>query len=324
MPRLRRAATALVPMLLIAALAACGGTKYGYGDTTVSGFDGVKVTGAVGKKPTLDFKDAIAYPSSTSVKKLVAGKGPALSKDGKGVMADIYVGDGSTKKDTWAYASAQPEAISASTGPIFSKLLDGARVGDRVAAITTSVNVFGSNGAPQFDIGNHDAILVVMDILADATPKNVPASQLPKLKQSGGEPSGFDFSGVAKPDPHGRLLRSVLKQGKGKTVTSDMTVTANYLGETYGATKPFDESYSKKPVPFPLTQVVPGWTNGLEGLKVGSRVLLQIPPVLGYGSKAQPARDKAHAGIPANSTLYFVIDIISAKKTPSSSASGGQ
>jgi peptidylprolyl isomerase len=52
--------------------------------------------------------------------------------------------------------------------------------------------------------------------------------------------------------------------------------------------------------------VVPGWTYGLTGLKVGTRVLLQIPPALGYGAQAQE-------GIPAESTLYFVVDIVSAK-----------
>ena len=68
----------------------------------------------------------------------------------------------------------------------------------------------------------------------------------------------------------------------------------------------FDESFSKKPVPFQLSQVVPGWTYGLEGVKVGSRVLLQIPPELGYGEAEQGA-------IPANSTLYFVVDVVKAQ-----------
>jgi len=85
-----------------------------------------------------------------------------------------------------------------------------------------------------------------------------------------------------------------------------MTVTANYLGQVYDGDKPFDESYSQKPVPFALSQVVQGWTYGLSGLKVGTRVLLQIPPDLGYGGQEQE-------NIPANSTLYFIVDIISAK-----------
>ena len=60
------------------------------------------------------------------------------------------------------------------------------------------------------------------------------------------------------------------------------------------------------PAEFALTEVVQGWTYGLDGLNVGSRVVLQIPPDLGYGAQEQP-------GIPANSTLYFVVDIVSAK-----------
>jgi FKBP-type peptidyl-prolyl cis-trans isomerase len=49
--------------------------------------------------------------------------------------------------------------------------------------------------------------------------------------------------------------------------------------------------------------VVKGWTQGLSGQSVGSQVLLIIPPDLGYGSTAQEK-------IPANSTLYFVVDIL--------------
>ena len=102
------------------------------------------------------------------------------------------------------------------------------------------------------------------------------------------------------------LLRSVIKQGKGKAVTEESTLTVNYLGSTYDAKKPFDESYSGKPATFSLQQVVKGWTYGLSGLHVGDCVLLQIPPDLGYGAQEQP-------NIPASSTLYFVVDIISAK-----------
>jgi peptidylprolyl isomerase len=111
---------------------------------------------------------------------------------------------------------------------------------------------------------------------------------------------------LPKPKPSDDLRRTVLKKGDGETVTSDMTITADYLGQVYQAKKPFDESFSGQPAEFALNQVVEGWTIGLSGLKVGSRVLLAIPPDLGYGAQEQP-------NIPANSTLYFVVDIVSAK-----------
>jgi peptidylprolyl isomerase len=128
---------------------------------------------------------------------------------------------------------------------------------------------------------------------------------MPGIIEKGGKVTGLDFRGLPKPDPQGDLERTVVTEGDGDTVTTDMTVKVNYLGSVYRGKKPFDESYSKQPVEFPLSNVVPGWTYGLEGVKVGSRVLLSIPPELGYG-------DQAQSGIPANSTPYFVVDVISA------------
>jgi peptidylprolyl isomerase len=146
----------------------------------------------------------------------------------------------------------------------------------------------------------------------------VDRSKLPKLTPTPGKPnvpSGMDFTGLPKPEQNAEFLRATLKEGTGTTVTSDMTVKVNYLGMVYGAKKPFDESYTKKPAEFGLDSVVKGWTYGLTGVKVGSRVLLQIPPLLGYGAQEQ-------ANIPANSTLYFVVDVLSATKpAPSASAS---
>jgi len=322
--RLRRALAALVPVLLIPALVACGGTKAGYGDKTVSGFGGVSISGDFGKEPKLDWKADIAYPSSTKVKTLIKGSGPAV-QSGKSVYANFYVGNATTTQSTWNYTSLTESPsgmeMDASMGDAYKALLNGAHIGDRRMAIARAVDVVGADGNPTYDIGNHDTLVLVADILKagpDATPHDVPQSQLPKLKfDKSNKPVGFDFAGIKKPATNGKLLRAVIKQGKGTTVTSDMTLTVNYLGMTYRGKKPFDESYSKKPAQLALDSVVKGWAGGLTGLKVGSRVLLQIPPSLGYG-------DKAQSGIPANSTLFFVVDIVKAEATPASSGATGQ
>lgn len=86
-------------------------------------------------------------------------------------------------------------------------------------------------------------------------------------------------------------------------------MTVQYKGWLLGgdASKPFDSSWSRGgPATFSLSQVVKGWTNGLAGQTVGSQVLLVVPPSEGYG-------DTAQNGIPANSTLVFVVDILSAQ-----------
>ena len=84
-------------------------------------------------------------------------------------------------------------------------------------------------------------------------------------------------------------------------------MTVNYLGETYQAKEPFDESYSATPLTSALSGLIQGWSIGLDGVKVGSRVLLQIPPAYGYGEQG------SGESIPPNSTLWFVIDVVSVK-----------
>jgi len=86
-PRLRHALSALAVTLLIPALVACGGEeKTGYGDETVSGFDGVTVSAAVDKAPTLKWESAIAYPKDPKVKTLTEGEGEEIP-EGRGVFA---------------------------------------------------------------------------------------------------------------------------------------------------------------------------------------------------------------------------------------------
>jgi peptidylprolyl isomerase len=91
-------------------------------------------------------------------------------------------------------------------------------------------------------------------------------------------------------------------------VTADQQVTVEYLGQVFPDGAVFDESYSKKePVTFGLDQVIPGWTQGLTGQRVGSRVILAIPSDLGYGEQG------GGEDIPPDSDLMFVVDIVDAK-----------
>jgi peptidylprolyl isomerase len=84
----------------------------------------------------------------------------------------------------------------------------------------------------------------------------------------------------------------------------------NYLGQVYGGDAPFDSSFSRgAPTSFQIGvgAVVKGWDKALVGRAVGSRVLLSIPPDLGYGEEGNK-----QAGIKATDTLYFVVDILAA------------
>lgn len=108
--------------------------------------------------------------------------------------------------------------------------------------------------------------------------------------------------------PPGQLESSDLITGTGTPVTASDTVTVQYVGVAWSNGKQFDASWddgSGQPVSFPLSGVIPGWTQGMVGMKVGGRRELVIPPNLGYG--ANPPQG---SGIGVNDTLIFIIDLV--------------
>jgi FKBP-type peptidyl-prolyl cis-trans isomerase len=95
--------------------------------------------------------------------------------------------------------------------------------------------------------------------------------------------------------------------GKGPTAKSGDKISVRYVGVLYDNGKEFDSSWKRGKAPFQLTlgqgQVIPGWDQGLVGMKVGGRRRLTIPPDLAYGAQGQPPT------IPANATLVFDVDL---------------
>ncbi len=99
----------------------------------------------------------------------------------------------------------------------------------------------------------------------------------------------------------------MVKEGAGDVPTDKDIVTAHYEGKLINGQK-FDSSYDRnQPADFPVTGVIPGWTEALKMMKVGSKWKLFVPPDLGYGSQARP-------GIPANSVLVFDVELVGIKK----------
>ncbi|WP_344169868.1 FKBP-type peptidyl-prolyl cis-trans isomerase [Pilimelia columellifera] len=97
-------------------------------------------------------------------------------------------------------------------------------------------------------------------------------------------------------------------QGTGPAVKSGQTITVNYVGVTYKDGKEFDSSWKRgEPASFGIGvgQVIPGWDKGLVGVKVGSRVQLDIPAAMAYGETAVGGRP--------GGTLRFVVDVLSAE-----------
>lgn len=100
------------------------------------------------------------------------------------------------------------------------------------------------------------------------------------------------------------LQYKVTQQGTGKQPTASSVVTVHYTGKLLDG-KVFDSSVERgEPIEFPLNQVIPGWTEGLQLMKEGGKATLYIPSGLAYGEQGVPGT------IPANSTLVFDVELI--------------
>jgi FKBP-type peptidyl-prolyl cis-trans isomerase len=110
--------------------------------------------------------------------------------------------------------------------------------------------------------------------------------------------------------PPGKLVTKDLIPGTGAAAKTGSTVTVNYVGVLYKGGKEFDSSWKTgKPfAPFKLGggSVIPGWDQGIVGMKAGGRRELIIPPGLAYGKHGSPPT------IPPNATLVFVVDLLAA------------
>ena len=97
-----------------------------------------------------------------------------------------------------------------------------------------------------------------------------------------------------------------LVAGDGAQATKGTKVSVHYVGVAFSTGEEFDASWNRgKPFEFRLGkgQVIPGWDQGVEGMKEGGRRLLVIPPDLAYGAQS-PSPD-----IAPNETLVFVVDL---------------
>jgi FKBP-type peptidyl-prolyl cis-trans isomerase len=101
-----------------------------------------------------------------------------------------------------------------------------------------------------------------------------------------------------------------IEEGTGATAKKGDKVSVQYVGVGYDSEEEFDSSWSRNE-PFSFTlgagEVIKGWDQGVEGMKVGGRRELLLPPELAYGAAGSPP------SIGPNETLIFMIDLLSVK-----------
>jgi FKBP-type peptidyl-prolyl cis-trans isomerase FkpA len=118
-----------------------------------------------------------------------------------------------------------------------------------------------------------------------------------------------DFAQMAAQEPGAKVTASglvyrSLHDGQGVSPVATDKVKVHYRG-TFPNGKEFDSSYKRnQAIDFPLSAVIPCWTEGVQLMKVGGKAKLTCPPAIAYGSRG------AGGVIPPNATLQFEVELI--------------
>lgn len=323
-------AVVLTAALGLTTVAACGSSSGGSGAATSTAasaasssaaLQGLSATGAVDLKtaPKVTLGKTPISSKDVEHRVLTPGTGKAATKaDTVKLRAEIYNGTTGKLLDN-GFTAGRPEEsyrlARTDIVPGFTEGLVGATKGGRIAFTIPPAKGFGSAGNQQLGIKGTDTIVVVADIADVHTPmtkidgaQSPSPAGLPTVEFKNG-PTKAPTVTIPKTAAPTTTQQATLVQGTGPVVQKGQTISAQYHGVLWKDGSVFDSSWERgTPADFPIGvgQVIPGWDKTLVGKKVGSRVLLVIPPADGYGKAGSPPK------ISGTDTLVFVVDILDA------------
>jgi peptidylprolyl isomerase len=314
----RISAALLVPLLAGLALVGCGSSSSSSSSSDPNA--GVSVSGAFGKAPV------VKIPASKAGAKLdvttaIKGSG-AVVPSGDNVLANlaIYKWSGKTHKLLESTFTAFPAVVPAEIGlKGLASAIKGQKVGTRILAVLPPKYGYGTTGNTNLGVTKSDTTVWVIDLIkpfaptASATGKTVSSGggALPTVKQAAAGTAPVITVPKSSTPPKALTVKTLI-QGTGPVIGSKDTVVAQYVASIWRTGAVFNTTWpssSSAGLPFSFAMgsngVIPGFQKGLTGVKVGSRVMITIPPSLGYGSAGQSS-----VGIKGTDTLVFVVDVL--------------
>jgi peptidylprolyl isomerase len=320
----RKLLSLVAVVALGASLAACGSNNSNAGN---GGFGkaGVKVTEVFGKKPTVTHRDG-APDASLVTEVLSQGNGPEVKK-GELLTAN-YLGqiwrDGKVFDNS--YDRGAPSSFPIGVGGVISgwdEGLVGKKIGSRVLLSIPADKGYKAQGNEQAGIKGDDTLIFVVDLIGtsandtklDADPVAAPATKFKVTGELNAEPKVTVPAGTKPPAKPGKPV--VIATGKGQPIAKGSQLIGRYVVYDYAGKKqastwdgqPASATAPAQPgAPTDQLQVGPGPTgqtgalDGLAGIPIGSRVLVELPP------------SKDSKGKTVNA--FAVIDILNAFPAP--------
>ena len=291
--------TLTVVLIASIALAACGSDDSS-SDTTVDGsgpatsVEGVAPTTTNPDKPAVEIPAEIPTELTTTV--LKEGEGPAAAA-GDTVIVD-YIGvrssDGVEFDNSYDRLEPLPVVLgSGSVIPGWESGLVGVQAGERVQLDIPSDQAYGAEARGDV-IGENEALTFVIDVRAV-----IPATDPADAPTEPGVPASEGATEVTTVD---------LVEGEGAEIEQGQTAVLQLVLFRGDNLTVLDSTWEGEPVQVPLQEgTFPGLVEGMQGMKVGGRRAIIIPPDQGFGPEGSP-----QIGLPADTDIIMVVDLLGA------------
>jgi peptidylprolyl isomerase len=275
----------------------------------------IDAEGRFGTKPEVNFPTPL-FADRTEVTKLEEGEGdPLYPSQTVDFQISAFYAESGDPLTASSYEDSEPVRRTITEGDdVLGLALQCAKVGSRYAIITTMDNVLTDDAIAQNSLDPDVNVIAVLDVQRGFLGKANGADQLPAagFPSVALAPDGQPGITPLNEDPPKDLKIQVLKRGGGQEVTEGDDVVVHFTGLAWGEDEPFQSTWDTG---VPSTQrasvgsgteegIIEGFAEAIIGERVGSQVVVIIPPEFGYTNGEAPP------GVDAEATLIFVIDIL--------------
>ncbi|MFF4488459.1 FKBP-type peptidyl-prolyl cis-trans isomerase [Streptomyces sp. NPDC001544] len=272
-----------------------------------------------GEKPTVA-KGSGDPSKNLAVRTVIAGSGRTVAEND--FIQANYLGQiwATGKVFDNSYDRKTPLVMQLAQGSLIDGWrygLAGRKTGSRVEMAVPPALGYGTSGNPQGGIKGTDTLVFVVDLIDSFNSKSSSKGKVVVQSDATVPKVGTNTDGKApsikipKADPPKKLVSAYVLEGDGPEVKANQAILCQFQGLVWDSGKTFEATYGSGRLSQisleQMQQVVKGLAEGVTGKKVGSRVLVVVPPDLAYG-------DNPPSGGPVKkgSTLVFSVDILAA------------
>lgn len=318
---MRKLASVALTAGLLVSLSACSGSPFLGASCTPQYTDGnnsalVTANGTFANDPKADFPTPLVS-KSIQVKATEEGDGDLVgSGNVVDVQVTIYNAKTGTKLISTDYTGTGLRVLASAGLPSFGAVTECVSSGSRVVAVGAAGDLIGQESLDQngLPLEVDDSIVMVVDVLDTFPGRATGADQLSQagLPSVVLAPDGRPGLTIPSGAPPTDLRIATLKAGNGAKVAEGDAVVLAYTGVLWETKKVFDSTWDSglprtlvaEETSADVSGLVPGFAQALIGSRVGSQVIVVVPPEFGYPSGSGPAT------VPDGSTMVFVFDVL--------------